>query len=69
MGTTKKMHYAWKVVIACILIKIGSAGALSASMGNFVTPIVQELGCQVSQFTMVTSIQAVAMALLYTTAS
>lgn len=69
MNGRKKMHYAWKVVIACILIKVGSAGAVSAWMGNFVTPIVQELGCQVSEFTMVTSIQAISMALLYTTAS
>lgn len=69
MKEKKKMHYAWKVVIACILLKVGAAGATSAWMGNFVTPIVLELGCQVSEFTMVTSIQAISMALLYTTAS
>lgn len=66
---TKKMHYAWKVLIACILIKIGTAGAVQVAMGNFVTPIVQELGCNVSELTTYTSINAVTMALLYTTAA
>lgn len=63
------MHYAWKIVIACIMIKLGSAGAIHAAMSNFVAPIVEELGCQVSELTMFISIQAVSMALLYTTAA
>ena len=66
---TNKMHYAWKVMIACILIKIGTAGMTMSAMGNFVTPIVKELGCGVSALTAYTSINAVAMALLYTTAA
>ncbi|MHC1785788.1 MAG: MFS transporter [Christensenellales bacterium] len=65
----RKMHYAWKILIACILIKAGSAGAVSAMMGNFVAPIVKELNCQVSEFAMLISICAISMALLYTTAS
>lgn len=69
MEKRKKMHYAWKVVIACIAIKVGSAGVTMACMGNFVTPIVKELGCQVSEFTMFTSIEAISMALLYTFAA
>ncbi len=63
-----KMHYAWKVMIACILIKIGTAGMTGVAMGNFVTPIIKELGCSVSALTAYTSVNAVAMALLYTTA-
>ena len=39
------MHYAWKIVIACILMKLGTGGACMAAVGNFITPIVQELGC------------------------
>lgn len=39
-----------------------------SAMGNFVTPIVKELGCGVSALTAYTSVNAVAMALLYTTA-
>lgn len=66
---TKKKHYAWKVMMACILIKIGTAGMTMSAMGNFVTPIVKELGCGVSALTAYTSINAVAMALLYTTAA
>lgn len=63
-----KIHYAWKVMIACILIKMGTAGMTMSAMGNFVTPIVKELGCGVSALTAYTSVNAVAMALLYTTA-
>lgn len=66
---TNKKHYAWKVMMACILIKIGTAGMTMSAMGNFVTPIVKELGCGVSALTAYTSINAVAMALLYTTAA
>lgn len=64
-----KMHYAWKIMTACILIKVGTAGAVSAMTGNFVAPIIRELGCQVSEFTMLISINAISMALLYMTAS
>lgn len=65
----EKKHYAWKVMLACILIKIGIDGMTMSAMGNFVTPIVKELGCGVSELTAYTSINAVAMALLYTTAA
>ncbi len=65
----EKKHYAWKVMLACILIKIGIDGMTMSAMGNFVTPIVKELGCGVSALTAYTSINAVAMALLYTTAA
>lgn len=64
----EKKHYAWKVMIACILIKIGTAGMTAVAMGNFVTPIVRELGCSVSSLSAYTSVNAIAMALLYTTA-
>ncbi|MCC8103290.1 MAG: MFS transporter [Clostridiales bacterium] len=64
-----RQHYAWKIMFACIMIKIGSSAVTGAAMGNFITPIVNELGCQVSQLTMFVSIEAVAMALLYTTAA
>lgn len=65
----KKIHYAWKIMIACILLKLGTGGAVAATVGNFVTPIVQELECEVSKFTMLVSIEAVSMALLYTFAA
>lgn len=65
----KKMHYAWKIVIACILMKLGTGGALFAAMGNFVAPIVADLDCEVSQLTMYISINAISMALFYTTAA
>ena len=65
----KQMHYAWKVVIACILIKLGTGGFTAVAMGNFVTPIVTDLGCQVSELTTYTNFNAISMALLYTTAA
>lgn len=65
----KKIHYAWKILFACIFLKLGTGGAVTATVGNFVTPIVEELGCPVSAFTMLVSIEAVSMALLYTVAA
>ncbi|MCI8474901.1 MAG: MFS transporter [Oscillospiraceae bacterium] len=63
------MHYAWKIMIACIFLKLGNGGAITAITGNFVTPIVRDLGCQVSQFTMIVSIEAISMAFFYTAAA
>lgn len=65
----QKMHYAWKIVIACILLKLGTGGATGAAVGNFITPIAQDLNCKVSELTVFTSLQAISMALLYTTAA
>ena len=64
----KKKEYAWVIFAVAILIKI-SAGATAATISNFVAPVVSEFGCQVNQFTMITSIEAVGMALFYTTAA
>ncbi len=66
---TRKIHYAWLVFISCILLKAGLGGAVMCISGNFVTPIVEDLGCMVSQFTMVVSVEAAAMAVMYTTAA
>lgn len=65
----KKIHYAWKILFACIFLKLGTGGAVAATVGNFVTPIVEELGCPVSAFTMLVSIEAISMALVYTVAA
>ncbi len=65
----KKLHYAWVIFAACILLKIGLGGAVMVIAGNFVTPVVTEMGCRVSEFTMVVSVEAAAMALMYTTAA
>lgn len=64
-----KSHYAYRILIALIMMKLGVDGAVTAMTGNFVTPIVMELGCQVSEFTTMISVNAIAMALLYTTAA
>ena len=64
-----RLHYAWKIMLACMCVKMGSAGALTVAMGNFVTPIVEDLNCEVSSLTMFVSIQAISMALMYTIAS
>ena len=63
------MHYAWIVFICCILLKLGLGGVVMCISGNFVTPVVEELGCGVSQFTMLVSVEAAAMAVMYTTAA
>ena len=69
MKKFRDIHYAYKVMIACVLIKLGTGGMTGLAMGNFVTPIVQELGCQVSELTAYTNFNAISMALLYTTAA
>ena len=69
MKKQNKLHYAWVIVIACILLKLGLGGAVYCIAGNYVTPVVQDLGCSVSQFTMMVSVEAGAMAVLYTTAA
>ena len=69
MKGRRGIHYAWKVFLSCIFLKIGVGGVVCSIAGNFVTPVVEELGCTVSRFTMMVSIEAAAMALMYTTAS
>lgn len=64
-----KIHYAWIIMAVLIFMKLGTGGATAVCMANFVTPIVQELECQVSELTMFVSVQAISMALLYTTAA
>lgn len=66
---SNKIHYAWKIMIACIFMKLGNGGVVASIAGNFVTPIVNDLGCRVSEFTMLVSIEAVAMACFYTLAA
>ncbi len=64
----KKREYAWVIFAVAILMKIGG-GAIYATTSNFVAPVVKDFGCQVNQFTMITSIEAIGMALFYTTAA
>ena len=63
-----RKHYSFTILIALIVLKIG-AGAAAACTANFIAPVVKEFGCMVSQFTLMTSIMAVSMSLLYTTAA
>ncbi len=65
----KEIHDAWKVMFACIMLKLGVSTVAASAMGNFITPVVSELNCPVSSLTMFVSIEAVAMALLYAPAS
>ena len=69
MKKTAPFHYAWVVLGCCMLMAFAGMGVITSACGNFVTPVVEELGCSVSSFTMFISIQAASMALLYTTAS
>ena len=66
---TPKLHYAWIIFACCVLLRFGVGGVVGCLAGNFVTPIVNDLGCGVSQFTLFVSVEAAAMALMYTTAA
>lgn len=63
------VHYAWVILGCCILMAFAGMGLITSACGNFVTPVVNELGCSVSDFTMFISIQAATMAVLYPLAS
>lgn len=64
----RKRHYAYVILAACVILKIG-AGAMAACTANFIAPVVREFGCMVSEFTLMTSIMAIGMSLLYTLAA
>ena len=64
MNKNNKLHYAWVIMMACISMKIGE-GSINCMLTNFVTPIVKELGCEVSQLTLAMSIDAIGMACFY----
>lgn len=55
-------------MIALIFLKIGE-GAVNCNMSNFITPVVTEFGCKVSEFALTLSINAIGMALFYVTAA
>lgn len=63
-----RKHYAYVILAACIILKIG-AGAVASCTANFIAPVVREFGCLVSQFSMMSSVMAVSMSLLYTVAA
>ncbi|MBO4919407.1 MAG: MFS transporter [Erysipelotrichaceae bacterium] len=68
MKEKRRFHYAWVIMIALIFLKIG-AGATSCMTGNFITPVVNELGCKVNEFTLFLSIDAVGMSVFYVPAA
>ncbi len=68
MSGAGKRHYAYVILVACVILKIG-AGAMAACTANFIAPVVREFGCMVSEFTLMTSIMAISMSLLYTVAA
>lgn len=55
-------------MIALIFLKIGE-GAINCNLSNFITPVVAEFGCKVSEFALSMSINAIGMALFYVTAA
>lgn len=63
-----QIHYAWKIMIALIFLKIGE-GAINCNLSNFITPVVEEFHCKVSEFALSMSINAIGMALFYVTAA
>lgn len=60
-----RFHYAWVVLICCVLLSFGCASVVQSISGNYVKPIVTELGVPVSALTLFVSIEAAVMAFLY----
>ncbi|HIV87896.1 MAG TPA: MFS transporter [Candidatus Pygmaiobacter gallistercoris] len=65
----RRPHYAFAVLAACLLLKLGLGGAVLCLTGNFVAPVTAALHCPVSRFTLLVSVEAAAMAALYTPAA
>jgi len=63
------LHYAWKILIGAMVVSITCQGPLQVVTANLTSAVVAELGCEVNQFTLLVSISAVVMALLYPVAS
>lgn len=61
----KKVHYAWIILICCATIPLVSLGLLGVCRSNFLAPVVADLGCQVSQYTLYTSIGTATAAIFY----
>lgn len=65
MGTkAEKKHYGWTIVICCVLIYF-TTSVVTVSLGNFVSPVVNDFGIQVRQLTLTNSIECAVMAVLY----
>ena len=60
-----KVHYAWVILICCSTIPLVSLGLLGVCRSNFLSPVVEELGCKVSEYTLYTSIGTATAALFY----
>jgi OFA family oxalate/formate antiporter-like MFS transporter len=68
MSLIEGRHYSKKILIALIILKFG-AGAMMSSTANFIAPVTKDFGCLVSEFTLMISIMAISMSLLYTVAA
>ena len=62
--TKQKRHYAWTIVICCVLVYF-TTSVVTVSLGNFVSPVVNDFGIQVWQMMLVSSIECAVMAVLY----
>lgn len=60
----QKRHYAWTIVICCILIYF-TTSVISVSLTNFISPVVKDFGIQVRQIMLTSSIECAVMAVLY----
>lgn len=56
----KRFHYAWKILAVCCMIQGGAVGTIQNSCGVFYQPVCQDLGFDLSAFTMYTSLRGLA---------
>lgn len=61
---TEKRHYAWTIVVCCVLVYF-TTSVVTVSLGNFISPVVNDFGIQVRQLTLTNSIECAVMAVLY----
>lgn len=56
----KKSHYAWRILAVCCMIQGGVVGMIQNSCGIFYQPVCQNLGFDLSAFTLYTSLRGLA---------
>lgn len=59
-----KIHPAWMILVACIFLQGGTIGILNNCMGLFYPSICEELGFNMGDISIFSTLQQLAMALL-----
>ena len=60
----QKLHHAWLILIACCMMQGAGLGLISNCAGVFYSPVCNELGFEMGQFTLYRTLFTVSQALM-----